>query len=95
MSTAVAIRGTIYIPGYVPPVWAWMRRKMVQERSARADWADLYAAFIAGWAAIPESRRPTAQHFGKALKHICEHRGIRIELSGDRVYCCDVRLIEP
>ena len=94
MSRALTTRGvTAYVPGYAPPVWAWMKRSLNPAPGERVDWIDLYNIFIAGWQDVPEDRRPTPHHFAQALKFLAIRNGIRIEIAGERVYFCDVRLI--
>jgi hypothetical protein len=70
------------------PVVAFLAKHMPPARGSRADWADVYGAFLASQA--ERGGEPlSASQFGAVLRHICEQANIRVRRQGDRVYCLD------
>ena len=78
-----------WVPGYVPPLAMFLARRIVGAKGARLDWQDIYQAFTAeGWRSVPPAR-----HFGQAMAWLCRHKGVAVQVEGERVYCVDCRLI--
>lgn len=78
-----------WVPGYVPPLAAFLARRVVGKAGARLDWQDVYRAFAGtGW------RSPPPPHaFGQAMAWLCRAKAVRVEVDGSRVYCLDCRLL--
>jgi hypothetical protein len=85
MSAVAKPAEDIWVPGYVPPLCAFLARRVVGAAGARLDWEDIYVAFAGpgtGWRSPPPRKA-----FVQALAYLCKARGVRVEVDGSRVYC--------
>lgn len=78
------------------PVIAFMSTHIQRKAGARVAWEALYEFFSDDWAEGPGTCRPlTAAEFGAALAFVCDRASIRVKKKRGRVFCVDVRLIDP
>jgi hypothetical protein len=79
------------VPGYVPALVSFLRRRVAGKAGARMDWAEVYREFAGpgtGWGSTPSPRAVAA-----ALTYLCECYGVRVEVIGRNVYCVDCELL--
>ena len=77
---------TEWVPGYVPPLAMFLRRRvLVGVMGKRLDWADVYAAFS------PTGCTP--ERFGQAMAWLCRQHGVKMLAEGGRVYALDCALL--
>lgn len=74
----------------------FLQRHMQRSIGARVSWVVLYEWYSDDWADGPETVKPlSAAEFGAALAFVCERASIRIKRTPRRIWCLDVRLIDP
>lgn len=67
-----------------------------RKRGQVVSWEVLYEAYSDWYADCPEDSKPlSAGEFGAALAHVCKRADIRVKKTRKRVFCVDVRLIDP
>ena len=78
------------------PVIAFMSSHIQRRHGSRVAWDVLYEWFADSWADGEENAKAlSAAEFGAALAFVCQRANIRVRKSKSRVYCCNVRLIDP
>jgi hypothetical protein len=73
------------MPGYAPPLFWFLRRRVIGRAGARLDWADIYREFVTPDWHNPPSPRAVAS----ALAWLCSEWGVRVDVIGRNVYCLD------
>ena len=70
--------------------------RMQFAKGARLAWEVVYEWYCSDWADGPENVKClSVAEFGAALAEICERTPIRVHKARGRVWCLDVRLIDP